>query len=92
MIPYRPPIAVGHVPLIDLTASFSSDPAGRRDVAAAIRAACRDIGFFYVKNHGVPLPVLDDILDLAKTFFALPTTEKLKADIRNSPVHAAMRV
>ncbi len=85
MIPYSPPIAHDRVPLIDLAASFSSDPADCRDVAAAIRAACRDIGFFYVKNHGVPQAALDDILNLARSFFALSDTEKRKADIRNSP-------
>ena len=85
MIPYSPPKAIDRVPLIDLAASFSPDPAGRREAAAFIRAACRDIGFFYIENHGVPRATLDDILDLARTFFALPDAEKRKVHIRNSP-------
>ena len=47
------------VPVIDLTPLREGDAAARRDVAARIGAACRDIGFFAVVGHGVPQPTID---------------------------------
>ena len=40
------------LPVIDLS-SCSDDDRALADVAASIGAACRDVGFFYVVNHGV---------------------------------------
>jgi len=46
------------------------------DVAAALDAACRHVGFFYIVGHGVD-PALQDRLDaLARRFFARPASEK----------------
>lgn len=46
------------------------------EVALALDAACRDVGFFYLVGHGVD-PALQDELDLlARQFFAQPDTEK----------------
>jgi isopenicillin N synthase-like dioxygenase len=46
--------------------------------AAAIEAACRDSGFFYLSGHGVP-PALQERLDRAsRQFFALPEAVKLE--------------
>jgi isopenicillin N synthase-like dioxygenase len=84
MIIYTPPKAPDSIPVIDLTTSFSDDPAARRDVAWQVHKACRETGFFYIANHGVPAEVMEAHLDLARTFFALPIEEKLKADARNS--------
>lgn len=47
-------------------------------MAAAIGAACRDIGFFYAVNHHVPLAVIEAARDKSAEFFALPMAEKLR--------------
>ena len=53
-----------------------SDPADTADSAAAIDAACREVGFFTVVGHGVN-PDLQSQLDAAaRRFFALPDGEK----------------
>ncbi len=63
------------VPEIDIGSLRSGGRPGN-DVAAALDAACRHVGFFYVVGHGVD-PALQDRLDtLARRFFALPEPEK----------------
>ena len=44
--------------------------------------ACRDTGFFLVTGHGIPQSLIDETLAVADRFFALPTEEKAKLDIR----------
>lgn len=73
------------IPVIDLTGLRSEDHAARRAVASALGAACRNVGFFYVKNHGIPDSVARGIFDAARTLFAQPPAEKEKLSIKRSP-------
>lgn len=45
-------------------------------VASSLHSACRDVGFFYVTNHGVPPAVSDAVLQLAHQWFNLPASVK----------------
>jgi isopenicillin N synthase-like dioxygenase len=51
-----PPIT--EIPIIDLAGAFSDNLDERRKVAQEIYVACSQIGFFYVKNHGVDLDLI----------------------------------
>jgi isopenicillin N synthase-like dioxygenase len=44
--------------------------------AAAIGAACRDIGFFYVVDHGIPATLMDAAFTASAAFFARSETVK----------------
>jgi isopenicillin N synthase-like dioxygenase len=66
------------VPVIDL-APARTGAAERLRVAAAIDAACREIGFFAIDGHGVPARVVDELRAIAHAFFALPREDKLAA-------------
>jgi isopenicillin N synthase-like dioxygenase len=46
--------------------------------AAAIEAACRDTGFFYVTGHGVPSALLERLDRASREFFARPEAVKLE--------------
>ncbi len=85
MIIYTPPKPAEHIPVIDLAPSLSGDRDGMQSVAWEIHKACRDTGFFYVKNHGVPEELALAQLEWAGRFFALPVDEKLKLDFKSSP-------
>ncbi len=63
------------LPVIDVSALVdgTGDPGA---VAAAIDAACREVGFFYVTGHGVPEALQERLEELSRAFFALPTEQK----------------
>jgi isopenicillin N synthase-like dioxygenase len=67
------------VPVIDIGPLVAADPdaAGRERVVAEIGQACRDIGFFYVANHGVPEADTAEEFDVTKRFFKLPLDDKM---------------
>jgi len=64
------------LPVIDVGPLVRGEDEQR--VAAAIGAACRDAGFFYVVGHGV-MPALGERLEqLSREFFALDLPTKLR--------------
>ncbi len=65
------------VPVVDLSA-WSSDASGRERVAAAVDDACRRVGFLQISGHGVPAPVIDDMLAAGDAIFGLPIEAKLE--------------
>ncbi|KAG4933966.1 hypothetical protein GYH30_047925 [Glycine max] len=58
------------IPIIDLM-----DP----NAMELIGLACENWGAFQLKNHGVPLSVVEEVEEEAKRLFALPADRKLKA-------------
>jgi isopenicillin N synthase-like dioxygenase len=66
------------IPTIDLSPLRGGSAADKREVAKAIDAACTDIGFFLVTEHGVPVELIQSTRRLAIEFFALPEAEKMK--------------
>ncbi|EAL21748.1 hypothetical protein CNBC4500 [Cryptococcus deneoformans B-3501A] len=72
------------IPVIDLSDAQSPSLQKRKAVAAEIRNACLNAGFFYVKNHGVPLQVVDRTFEQSKEFFNQPDGLKKSVDISKS--------
>jgi len=68
------------LPVIAVGDLSSSDPARRRGVAMAFRAACLDKGFFYVSGHGIPAGLIDAVFGEAKLFFDQSTEAKACVD------------
>ncbi|KXZ46072.1 hypothetical protein GPECTOR_47g347 [Gonium pectorale] len=58
------------VPVIDL--GQTEDAA-----AAEVRAACTSSGFFYVRNHGVPAPLVEEAFAQQRALFGLPLEAKM---------------
>jgi len=73
------------LPIISLTGLRSSDPKERLATAAELGHACRDVGFFYVTDHGIPQTVCQGAFDLARQLFELPADDKADLSIRRSP-------
>jgi isopenicillin N synthase-like dioxygenase len=71
--------------VIDLTGLGTGDPAAVARVARELGRACREVGFFYVRNHGVPDALLSGIFASAKEFFAAPRDAKDELSIKRSP-------
>lgn len=59
------------IPIIDL-----AQP--KHVYAQQIGDACRNVGFFYIINHGVDQSAMDDVMDKSKKFFELDLESKLQ--------------
>jgi len=69
---------VDTLPVIDMS---------QEDAHWQIGAAARDIGFFYIINHGVPEALIADVYARAQEFFALPAARKAEIAIEQSACH-----
>ncbi|GJC92978.1 2OG-Fe(II) oxygenase [Colletotrichum higginsianum] len=63
------------VPVIDLS-NLRGTESERKDLAATIRDAAENTGFFYIKNHGVPKSTIEAAFKQAQTFFSQPSEKK----------------
>lgn len=70
------------IPVIDLTDATSPSLDARKKVAQEVYDACVNVGFFYIKNHGVPDEAITSIKQEAKRFFHEQSEEdKMELDI-----------
>jgi isopenicillin N synthase-like dioxygenase len=70
------------LPVIDISGLRSISLADRQAVAAKMRAACLDTGFFYITHHDVPRALQQRAFAAAKRFFDQPMDRKLPLDRR----------
>ncbi|KAL7120952.1 hypothetical protein ACP275_02G153800 [Erythranthe tilingii] len=64
------------LPVIDL--SSLDNPLLRSRLVGQVSLACKEFGFFQVINHGIPVSLTKDALDVAKEFFDLPNETKMR--------------
>lgn len=62
------------IPIIDLEPYLKNK--NTKEVAEQIRETCKNTGFFYIKNHGVPEELQASLLSNAAQFFDLPREQK----------------
>lgn len=84
------------IPLVDIDGIFSEDPAQHLCVAREIAKACKQCGFFYIKNHGVEQDLIDETFNTTKDYFDQPLEKKMEQWIYKNkdlkgyePVHGA---
>src|SRR5262245_4885496 len=75
------------IPVIDFGPFLKGGPVERKAVARQIGEACRNIGFFYLVNHGVPAALVARTFAEARRFFDLPLERKREIAIEKSPCH-----
>ncbi|KAL3742808.1 hypothetical protein ACJRO7_018162 [Eucalyptus globulus] len=63
------------IPLVDLQGLSGPN---RDDIIRQIGRACQQDGFFQIKNHGIPEEKVQAIMNIAREFFQLPESERLK--------------
>lgn len=74
--------AFSEIPMIDIAALVDGSDA--EGVARTIGKVCEEVGFFYVKNHGVPQDLIDRMYASTKEFFELPQETKDRLHVANS--------
>ena len=73
---HHPVPHMSDIPVIDLHGLATRDPAALARMTGEVAQACREVGFFYVRGHGVPGDVLDAVMAQAHAFFAQPHAYK----------------
>lgn len=71
------------LPVLDF--SQFTDPDKHDAFLAQLRHAARDVGFFYLINHGVDSALQDAVQAEARKFFALPDAQKQQVAMIHSP-------
>ncbi|KAK9097375.1 hypothetical protein Sjap_022872 [Stephania japonica] len=64
------------IPTIDFSLLVSTSTQQRSLCVQQLGDACREWGFFYVTNHGIPQKVIEGILEACSSFFNLSEEEK----------------
>jgi len=64
------------IPVVDIAPLQGDDRAAIAAVGQGLLDAAERVGFFYVRNHAVPQPLVDRVYALSRRFFALPTEAK----------------
>ena len=76
------------IPIIDIGPLVipNNNSKSLRKTVNEIRDACKNIGFFYIKNHQIPKDHLSVLIPLVQEFFNLPLEEKMKIHISKSDI------
>jgi len=75
------------IPVVDVSALLGNDDSEKQKVAAELGAAARDVGFLYIRGHGISDALFEQLVDAAKRFFAQPSDTKMEVYIGNSKNH-----
>ena len=71
------------IPILDL--SWASDPGKKSVLLEQLRSALFDVGFLYIKNHGVPQSTISNLMGKLPALFDLPASERAALSKLNSP-------
>jgi isopenicillin N synthase-like dioxygenase len=75
------------IPIIDISAMQCEDWAKKMATAHAVREAAINVGFFYVKNHGISEAVIEAAHHTAGRFYDLPDVVKRQYDVAITKRH-----
>ena len=73
------------IPVLDLGAFLAGKPGALEATAKELQYAAENVGFFFIRGHGVPQDLIDATFDASARFHALGEAEKmaLKANQHN---------
>ncbi|KAI1214811.1 Clavaminate synthase-like protein [Annulohypoxylon truncatum] len=86
VLPYPPrDCTADEIPVIDLAPMFSDELSDRKRVAADLRSAATNNGFFYIKNHGISDETIARCKQQVLNFMRQPQEKK---DLLESRTHS----
>lgn len=71
------PATPDEIPIVDVGPYFRGEADALRRAANALRDAEENIGFYYLRGHGVPQALVDQVFRAARQFHALPLERKM---------------
>jgi isopenicillin N synthase-like dioxygenase len=72
-------VSISDIPIIDFAPFLDGSVADRRKVAKEIGAACEEVGFFYLANHGVPQALIDEAFAASRAFHEQPYAKRMES-------------
>ncbi|MDR5171937.1 isopenicillin N synthase family oxygenase [Methylobacillus flagellatus] len=69
------------IPVIDIAGLRKPGSPGMDEVVRQLGQACREVGFFYIKHHGIPQDLIRQTFAMAETFFSQPLEQKLECSM-----------
>ena len=69
------------IPVLDLGPFLAGEPGALARLGQEVCQALEDIGFFFIKNHGVPQELVDRVFAENARFHALPMERKLSVKV-----------
>jgi isopenicillin N synthase-like dioxygenase len=79
-------LAEDEIPILDLGPYFAREQGALDRLGRELYRASTEVGFYYLKNHGIPQALVDRTFVEAKRFHALPLTEKRKIKIDQNKI------
>ena len=80
---------VRSIPVIDFSDYTSGDQSRREKFVKHVGDSLKDIGFFALSNHGIPLDLINKSYDMGDEFFGLTQDKKMNYARREYPINAA---
>lgn len=74
------------IPVLDLGPWLAGTPGAQAQLVEQLRWASENVGFYFIKNHGVPQAMIDTAFAQAARFHAQPLEEKMKLRINKHQV------
>jgi isopenicillin N synthase-like dioxygenase len=84
LAPSLPPVrpdARDEIPVLDLGPYLAGAPGAREKLGAQVRYVFENVGFYFIKNHGVPRTLIADAFEAARRFHDLPLESKLRLKV-----------
>ena len=78
-------MAFTEIPVISLSRAREARAADRQRFADELVAACHEVGFFSLVDHGIPQADIDEYFGFVEAFFTLPDDVKSQIDKQKSP-------
>jgi isopenicillin N synthase-like dioxygenase len=69
------------IPILDLASYLAGEPGALDQLGRELHRASTEVGFYYIKNHGITQDLIDRTFGEARRFHELPLEEKLKIKV-----------
>jgi len=75
-------IPVERIPVIDIAGLHGGGAADLARIGQELRRAAETVGFFYIRNHGIPAELIERTVAVSKAFFRRPIEDKRQVMIK----------
>jgi isopenicillin N synthase-like dioxygenase len=82
----RPELIASTIPILDVAPYLAGEVGALKRLGAELRWAFENVGFYYLRGHGIPPSLIDATFAQAARFHALPLERKLSVKVNEDNV------